>query len=82
MKHDFVDTEVLKQRNACWDDLYKKIFDEIIESCPKADVVAVKRGRWEYDYYVVCSLCGSRGFPDYNYRPHCGAKMQRQIPRI
>ena len=47
-----------------------------------ADVVEVRHGFWEqgdyYDMGDVCSECGYDSFREpcnYNYCPHCGAKM-------
>lgn len=62
---------------------------EAIREVPAADVAPVRRGRWETkdgwdgDEYYACSSCGAEfvlidGTPsdnDYNYCPHCGAKM-------
>lgn len=57
-----------------------------LEHAPTADVVEVKHGEWKKRVVenngiarpsYICSNCGKRRFvlADYNYCPHCGAKM-------
>ena len=47
-----------------------------IDRTPTADVVEVKHGEWiEGKTLEKCSVCGKKGFPDWHYCPHCGAKM-------
>lgn len=49
---------------------------ELLEDTPAADVVKVKHGYWiEGKTLEKCSVCGKKGFPDWYYCPHCGAKM-------
>ena len=58
---------------------------KILNQFPAADVIPVRHGRWElkrhklfgnsYDY--VCSVCGcDYALAEYDYCPHCGAKMR------
>ena len=82
----YIDADKLKRHYAWWDDETKKIFDEIIDLQPAADVAEVRHGRWK-DYsddgYYECSVCGEAwtfidGTPkdnNANYCPRCGAKM-------
>lgn len=47
-----------------------------IKNEPAADIKEVVHGRWiEGQTPEKCSLCGKKGFPDWHYCPHCGAKM-------
>jgi hypothetical protein len=58
----------------------------IIEEAPAADVVEVKRGRWErvipsksaakWSTKVCCSVCRMTGYTRYNFCPNCGADMR------
>ena len=55
-----------------------------------AKVAPVRHGHWieqenwaPDDYYYTCSACGEDyntidGTPDYNFCPHCGAKMDEE----
>ena len=58
---------------------------------PAADVAPVRHGHWKEeegwspdDYYYTCSVCGEDYVtidgrtPDYNFCPHCGAKMDEK----
>ena len=57
----------------------------IIEKQPTADVVEVKRGKWEKRTFIVfdneikdsyhCSECNTTWDTATNYCPNCGAKM-------
>lgn len=59
---------------------------KIINQFPAADVVPVKRGRWErvvlsknaakWSSKVSCSICHHEGYTRYNYCPNCGAMME------
>jgi len=43
---------------------------------PSADVVEVRHGRWEYNvFFWTCSKCGNDASADWDYCPHCGARM-------
>ena len=47
-----------------------------IANAPTVDAVEVVHGRWlEGKTLEKCSICGKKGFPDWNYCPNCGAKM-------
>jgi hypothetical protein len=49
---------------------------QLVKEVPSADVVEVRHGEWiEGKSLEKCSLCGKKGFPDWKYCPHCGAKM-------
>ena len=48
---------------------------------------AVKHGRWETEVrtiyghkipFFVCSVCGKSAADEYNYCPHCGARMENE----
>lgn len=85
----YIDAEKLKRHYAWWDDETKKIFDEIIDLQPAADVVEVRHGRWVRgdemaDYPRVpynpwetyCSCCGEIMEQSHdNFCGNCGAKM-------
>lgn len=52
-----------------------EVMQAIIDA-PAADVVEVRRGRWNNGYEVQnCSECGYRGKRSYHYCPKCGARM-------
>lgn len=58
---------------------------ELVEDQPTADVVEVKRGKWEKRTFIVfdneikdsyhCSECNTTWDTATNYCPNCGAKM-------
>ena len=63
-------------------------FYDALQTIPAADVSPVRHGHWKEeegwspdDYYYTCSFCGEDYVtidgrtPDYNFCPHCGAKM-------
>ena len=60
----FIDAEKLKQHYAWWGDTeQRKIFDEIVDAQPAADVQEVKHAHWKiYEdtdgIYGICSNCG------------------------
>ena len=68
-------------RNGCHSDFGMSMADltslrEVLEDTPTADVVEVNHGYWiEGKTLEKCSVCGKKGFPDWYYCPHCGAKM-------
>lgn len=50
-------------------------FAEYLDEIPAADVVPVKHGHWISVKYK-CSECGALVWGnDFNFCPHCGAKM-------
>ena len=52
---------------------------DCINALPAADVTEVRHGRWlEGKSLEKCSLCGKKGFPDWNYCPNCGARMDKE----
>lgn len=56
----------------------KSVMNET-EALPAADVTEVRHGRWlEGKSLEKCSLCGKKGFPDWNYCPNCGARMDKE----
>lgn len=79
----YIDADKLKRHYAWWDDEAKKIFDEIIDLQPAADVQEVQHGRWvdvepapHNLFYATCSVCGDRQTIEVaNYCPMCGASM-------
>ncbi len=47
-----------------------------IDNMPAADVAEVRHGRWSDNIWVwTCSECGNDASTDWDYCPHCGAKM-------
>lgn len=66
-------------------------YEKCINETPAADVSPVSHGHWKEeegwspdDYYYTCSVCGEDYVtidgrtPDYNFCPHCGAKMDEK----
>ena len=66
-------------------------FYDALQTIPSADVAPVRHGHWKEeegwspdDYYYTCSVCGEDYVtidgrtPDYNFCPHCGAKMDEE----
>lgn len=65
---------------------------KLIDTVPTADVQEVRHGKWIYDCSDIgwanykCSSCGEcfvleAGTPqenEYNFFPHCGAKMDKE----
>ena len=61
---------LVNQYNADW--IYS-----FLDSIPAADVKEVVHGVWiEGKTLEKCSICGKKGFPDWNYCPNCGADMR------
>ena len=52
------DTEMQRWDSGCW--IRYKMFEKILEKQPNADVVEVKKGRWDVDEdnLPICSECG------------------------
>ncbi len=51
-------------------------FMEMINSAPSIEAKPVEHGRWiEGKGLEKCSVCCKKGFPDWNYCPNCGARM-------
>ena len=55
---------------------------QTIQNLPTIEAEPVKHGRWinEPNCWYRCSVCGehypsTRGYMNYNYCPHCGARM-------
>ena len=51
---------------------------ELLEDTPAADVVEVRHGEWidgKCGHYKICSECKQIADFDFDYCPHCGAKM-------
>lgn len=48
----------------------------MLDYFPAADVVEVRRGRWEL--YDICSVCGAQAEQQTNYCPNCGAIMDKE----
>lgn len=76
------DSELQRWDNGCW--IRYKLFENVIDSVPAADVQPVVHGKWEteicddgYGAYnlFVCSLCGSESAKRFNYCRECGARM-------
>ena len=48
----------------------------LLDLFPAADVAEVRHGRWADNVWVwTCSECGNDASADWDYCPHCGAKM-------
>ena len=56
-----------------------KLFENVLESIPSADVVERKRGEWiDMGSYEVCKNCHEvKRFPHWNFCPNCGADMRK-----
>lgn len=85
----YIDADKLKRHYAWWDDESKKIFDEIIDLQPAADVQPVRRGRWirtgEDGYCSICNCDMPMYKEDWEWRyletpycPNCGARMEEE----
>ena len=94
----YIDADKLKEHYMWWGGGFtanckdgqkevKKIFDEIIDLQPTADVRENVRGEWisemvecsreNYDLVFYCSVCGvSNDWRRTNFCPHCGADMR------
>ena len=80
---EYVESEAVMKtaRDGYHSDFGRSIADltslrEVLEDTPAADVVKVKHGYWiEGKTLEKCSVCGKKGFSDWHYCPHCGAKM-------
>lgn len=50
---------------------------KLIEEAPGVGAAPVAHGRWtdRGSLSCRCSCCGSKSNAEYNYCPHCGAKM-------
>lgn len=84
----YIDAELLESKyreGTDPQDPYSEItylMPEDVESVPTADVEPVRHGRWE-DLYVgdrqeegfICTVCKEPCKCDFDYCPHCGAKM-------
>ena len=77
----------------CFNSYYKGYVNAIkdLADIPAADVAPVRHGHWKEEegwspdnYYYTCSVCGEDYVtidgrtPDYNFCPHCGAKMDEE----
>ena len=82
----YIDVEVLKNDgHPCWPDGKGNIYYEV-DHAPTADVVEVKRGKWEKRTFIVfdneikdsyhCSECNTTWDTATNYCPNCGANMR------
>jgi len=78
------DTEI-RWDSGCW--IRYKLFENILEQQPTADVVEVVHGEWIWDDKAVfercrCSECGYYRQLQYpepeNYCPNCGADMRKE----
>ena len=66
-----------------YSDFHKSMADltslrELLEDTPAADVVEVRHGKWidgKCGHYKICSECKQIADFDFDYCPHCGAKM-------
>ena len=66
-----------------YSDFHKSMADltslrELLEDTPVADVVEERRGKWidgKCGHYKICSECKQIADFDFDYCPHCGAKM-------
>lgn len=94
----YIDADKLKEHYMWWGGGFtanckdgqkevKKIFDEIIDLQPTADVRENVKGEWQpievqpyfkkhFDTSVVCSVCHRKGNKRWNFCPNCGADMR------
>ena len=80
------DSDLQKWDSGCW--IRYKMFENVMDRLPSADVQPVRHGKWipKFNgqfkggaYWYDCSVCG-RIVPDvrnggWNYCPNCGARM-------
>ena len=83
--NEYISRELLFERlNEKASEHYNVVINDVIRAIPAADVVPVKRGRWENPpsyVYRRCSLCKADfDKPKFNVRanfcPNCGARME------
>lgn len=75
------DTEMQRWDSGCW--IRYKLFENLLEKQPTADVVEVVHGEWiPIDVGDCCYRCSVCDFvrdayllEEDNYCPHCGARM-------
>lgn len=80
---EYIDKQKLKKHYAWWNNENQRLFDQIVDIIPLADVKPVVHGEWrliekgpDYTHYATCSVCGERQLLEcMNYCPHCGADM-------
>lgn len=70
------DTEMQRWDSGCW--IRYKLFENLLEKQPKADVVHVVHGEWKWtgSNNLRCSECGEIAPTSYNFCPNCGADMK------
>lgn len=80
-----VDSDMQKWDGGCW--IRYKVFENCLAKTPTL-VEERRKGKWHQRIYsqiemMVCSECNSEfsydaetGVRDYNYCPHCGARME------
>lgn len=70
----YIDADIALEKMKNWHT--KERLMDCVRDTPAVDVVKVKHGYWiEGKTLEKCSVCGKKGFPDWYYCPHCGAKM-------
>lgn len=58
------------------------VFEGILDDTEAADVVEVRRGRWElqtkYGSILKCNVCGNVSSTKWGFCPYCGADMREE----
>ena len=75
-----IDAEFVKkkmQEIMDYQDAYLPIhFEGILDDAPTVDAEPIRHGHWVSRIKIYeCSECGFAGYPEMNYCPWCGAKM-------
>lgn len=81
------DTEYQRWDSGCW--IRYKLFENVVDALPTADVRPVIRGKWKKHYADheafgerpfcrYCSVCNAITVFPYNFCPNCGADMRQE----
>ena len=68
------DTDMQRWDSGCW--IRYKMFEQVLQDMPTADVRPNIKGKWvrnKANVWDVCNRCGDDGFPGWNYCPNCGS---------
>ena len=72
------DSDMQKWDGGCW--IRYKLFENMIDAQPTADVRENVRGEWINMFgHGICNICGYKGSPVLtNFCPNCGADMRER----